>query len=80
MKIETRYISDDIFNMFNSSDLNFEFKNEILGRIRGITQAMYNAVHAPEKMTMVDTHGDAFQEAHNEVVTLYQKHTKLQPN
>lgn len=75
MNEEARYISDDIYNMFNSSNLNFEFKNEMMGRIQGMTQAMYNAVHAPESMVMVDTYDDAFQEAYNEVVTLYQKHT-----
>jgi hypothetical protein len=71
---EPRYTSDDIYNMFKSSKLEEEFKTEIMGRIQGMTQAMYNAVHAPERMAMVNTHGDFFQEAHNEVVTLYQKY------
>jgi hypothetical protein len=75
MNEEARYTADEIYDMFINSDLNFEFKNEIGNRFIGMVQAMYNAVHKPESMVMVDTYGDAFQEAHNEVVTLYQKHT-----
>ena len=76
MTEEARYTFEEIYDMFSNSDLNFEFKNEIGNRFIGMVQAMYNAVHKPESMVMVDTYGDSFQEAHNEVVTLYQKYNK----
>jgi hypothetical protein len=39
-------------------------------------QAMYNAVHKPEVMTMAEPHGDLWIEEHNRVVTEYQRYQR----
>ena len=68
------YTPEEIYKMFNDSDLNQEFKNVINTRFNAICQAMYNAVRKPERMSMAEPHGDLWVEEHNRVVTEYQRH------
>jgi len=69
------YTSEEIYKMFDESDLPYEFKSLIMCRFNAMCQAMYNCVNNPEKtMKMVDTYGDSWQEEHNRFVTEYQRH------
>ena len=68
------YTSEEIYTMFNSSDLKQEFKDVINQRHMALEQAMINAVRKPEVMTMAEPHGDIWVEEHNRVVTEYQRH------
>jgi hypothetical protein len=68
------YTSEEIYKMFNDSDLKPEFKVVIYNRFNAMCQAMYNAVHKPEAMVMAEPHGDLWLEEHNRVVTEYQRH------
>lgn len=68
------YTTDEIYAMFDNSDLNKEFKSIIKWRFDALCQAMVNVVQEPEKtMTMSDTYGDEWVEEHNRFVTEYQK-------
>lgn len=68
------YTNDELFTMFNTSDLKQEFKDVIKQRYMGMQQAMINAVRKPEVMVMAEPHGDVFVEEHNRVVTEYQRY------
>ena len=68
------YTSEEIYTMFNDSDLKQEFKDIINQRHMALEQAMINAVRKPEVMTMAEPHGDIWVEEHNRVVTEYQRY------
>ena len=70
------YTSEEIFTMFNTSDLKQEFQIVINARFNAMCQAMYNAVHKPELMVMAEPHGDLWIEEHNRVVTEYQRYQR----
>lgn len=73
-KMTESYTGEEIYKMFNDSNLKQEFKNVINQRYMALEQAMYNAVHKPEVMTMAEPHGDVWIEEHNRVATEYQRH------
>ena len=73
-KMTEGYTSEEIYKMFNDSNLKQEFKVVINNRFNAMCQAMYHAVRDPELMVMAEPHGDVWLEEHNRVVTEYQRH------
>ena len=72
---EERFTPSEIYTMFLDSNLNEDFKSEILIRFDALCQGMFNAVSDPQKtMTISDTHGDEWVKEHNRLVTEYQKY------
>ena len=69
------FTTNEICEMFDSSDLNPEFKSAINVKFNAMCQAMYNAVHKGEKaMNIRNSHGDWWIEEYNEFVKLYQRY------
>ena len=67
--------AEEIYNMFDESNISEEFKILILNRFNALCQAMYNCLHNPEKtMKMQDSHADMWVEEHNRFVTEYQRY------
>ncbi len=64
----------EVLEEFLQSPLNDEFKAMITGRLSATMHAMHRAVHEPDKLKVVDTHGDFWMEGFNEFVMLYQKY------
>lgn len=72
---EERFSPSEIYTMFRDSNLNEDFKSDILTRFDALCQGMYNAVSDPQKtMIISDTHGDKWVEEHNRLVTEYQRY------
>lgn len=74
---EKRFTPSEIYTLFRDSNLNEDFKSEVLTRFDALCQGMYNAVSDPQKtMTVENTHSDKWVEEHNRVVTEYQRYYK----
>ena len=72
--INDTHTAEEIFELFEKSDLDSEFKSIIMIRFNAMCQGMYNAVIDPKgKMMISNTHGDMWVEEYNRLVTEYQR-------
>ena len=69
------YTTEEIYNEFTGdSRLNEEFRAIVRARLDALQTAMINCVKSPEKMLVVQTYGDFYDEEWNRFVQLYQKY------